>query len=191
VTRPRRGKPARRARPTRTHPPLWRAFEDNEITHSGAHYLLAISSFAKSGRAPRAADVARQLGVTRAAASLQLRALQEHGLACLDDQQRLSLSSAGADLVGRVASKHEVLLVFLRELLGVRGGTAELDACKVEHLLSEESGAALVRLIRFARSGQPEAQAFLSAFRRTTAHCPPGARCELCAEACLLAAGDS
>ena len=172
-------------------PPLWRAFEDNEITHSGAHYLLAIASLARLGQAPRAADVARRLGVTRAAASLQLRTLQEHGLVCLDDQQRLSLSSVGADLVGRVASKHEVLLVFLRELLGVRAGTAEVDACKVEHLLSEESGAALVRLIRFARSGEPEARAFLSAFRSTTAHCPPGALCELCTEACLLAAGNS
>ena len=73
-----------------------------------------------------------------------------------------------------MASKHEVLLVFLREVLGVGEDTAELDACKVEHLLSEETGAALVRLIRFARSGQPEAQAFLSEFRRTTAHCPSG-----------------
>ena len=172
-------------------PPLWRAFEDNEITHSGAHYLLAIASFGRLGRSPRAADVARRLGVSRAAASLQLRALHEHGLVELDDEQRLGLSPAGADLVGRVASKHEVLLVFLRELLGVQAGTAELDACKVEHLLYEETGAALVRLIRFARSDEPEAQAFLAAFRRTIAHCPPGARCELCAEACLLAAVNS
>lgn len=170
-------------------PPLWRAFEDNEITHSGAHYLLAIASLARLGQAPRAADVARRLGVTRAATSLQLRTLQEHGLVELDDQQRLGLSPAGADLVARVASKHEVLLVFLRELLGVGAGTAELDACKVEHLLSEETCAALVRLIRFARSQQPEALAFLSEFRRMTAHCPPGGRCELCTEACLLAAG--
>jgi DtxR family Mn-dependent transcriptional regulator len=174
-----------------TRPRLWRAFEDNEITHSGAHYLLAIASLGKLGDAPRAADVARRLGVTRAAASLQLRTLQEHGLVEIDDQQRLRPSPAGADLVGRVASKHEVLLVFLRELLGVREDTAELDACKVEHLLSEETGAALVRLIRFTRSEQPEAKAFLSEFRRTTAHCPPGALCELCTEACLLAAGGS
>ncbi|HVN75809.1 MAG TPA: metal-dependent transcriptional regulator [Thermoanaerobaculaceae bacterium] len=165
----------------------WRAFEDNEITHSGAHYLLAISSLARSGAAPRAADVARQLGVTRAAASLQLRALQEHGLVRLDVRQRLRLTRPGADLVGRIASKREILLVFLREVMGVREATAELDACKIEHLLSEETGAALVRLVRFLRSGRPEARKFVSAFRRATAECPPGARCDLCAQACLLA----
>jgi len=165
----------------------WRAFEDNEITHSGAHYLLAIASLARSGQAPRAADVARQLAVTRAAASLQLRALQEHGLVKLDGRQRLALTRSGADLVARVASKREILLVFLREVMGVREATAQLDACKVEHLLSEETGAALVRLVRFLRSGRPEARKFVSAFRRATAECPPGARCDLCAEACLLA----
>jgi DtxR family Mn-dependent transcriptional regulator len=172
-------------------PRLWRAFEANEITHSGAHYLLAIASLTQRGKPPRAADVARTLGVTRAATSLQLRTLQEHGLVELNERQRLRLTPSGANLVARVASKREVLQVFLQELLGVRERTAELDACKVEHLLSEESGAALVRLIRFARSEQPEARAFLSAFRRTTAECPPGARCDLCTEACLLAAGAS
>ena len=167
--------------------PIWRAFQDNEITHSGAHYLLAISALTRSGPAPRAADVARQLEVTRAAASLQLRTLQEHGLVELDGRQRLSLTRAGADLVARVASKREILLVFLREVMGVREATAELDACKVEHLLSEETGAALVRLVRFLRSNRPEARKFVAAFRRATAECPPGARCDLCAEVCLLA----
>jgi Mn-dependent DtxR family transcriptional regulator len=171
--------------------PLWRAFKDNEITHSEAHYLLAIAELARLGRAPRAADIARRLSVTRAAASLQLHKLQEHGLVELDDKQRLSLSAAGSDLVARVASKREVLLVFLRELLGVREDTAELDACKVEHLLSEETGAALVRLLRFVRSDQPEARDFLSGFSRVTARCPPGGRCDLCVQACLLATQES
>jgi len=169
--------------------PLWRAFEANEITHSAAHYLLAIAAAHKTGAPPRAADIARQLGVSRAAASLQLRTLQEHGLLELDVHQRLRLSRAGADLVGRVASKREVVRVFLDEILGVRTGTAELDACKVEHLLSEETGAALVRLIRFLRSTHPAARACLTAFRETVQHCPTEYRCELCDAVCLLAAG--
>lgn len=169
--------------------PLWRAFEANEITHSAAHYLLAIAAAHKAGTPPRAADIARQLGVSRAAASLQLRTLQEHGLLELDGQQRLRLSRAGADLVGRVASKREVVRVFLDDILGVRAATAELDACKVEHLLSEETGAALVRLIRFLRSTHPAARACLTAFRETVQRCPTEHRCELCDAVCLLAAG--
>jgi len=167
--------------------PLWRAFEANEITHSGAHYLLAIGSLTRRGEAPRAADVARYLGVSRAAASLQLRSLHDHGLVESDANARLHLTRPGRDLVGRIASKRKVLQVFLAEILGVREETAELDACKVEHLLSEESGAALVRWVRFLHSDHPAAAACLSAVRETLASCPHDGRCELCADACLLA----
>ena len=167
--------------------PLWRAFEANEITHSGAHYLLAISGLARRAAAPRAADVARYLGVSRAAASLQLRSLQEHGLVTAGDQGHLQLTRSGLDLVGRIASKRRILQVFLAEVLGVPEEVAELDACKVEHLLSEESGAALVRWVRFLRSEHPAADACLSVFRKTLAECPHDGRCDLCADACLLA----
>ncbi|MFH1175990.1 MAG: metal-dependent transcriptional regulator [Acidobacteriota bacterium] len=167
----------------------WRAFEDNEITHSGAHYLLAIAALTRLRGAPRAADVARSLRVSRAAASMQLRALHEHGLIELDDRLRLHLTRTGADLVARVASKREVVRTFLHDILRVAAPTAEADACKVEHLLSEETGAALVRLIRFLRSEHPAALASLAAFAEMTAGCPPGSRCELCTETCLLAAG--
>jgi DtxR family transcriptional regulator, Mn-dependent transcriptional regulator len=173
----------------RGHERTWRAFEANEITHSGAHYLLAVAAFTKGGRAPRAADVARQLGVSRAAASLQLHTLEEHGLVDLDSSQHLHLSRAGADLVARIAGKREVLRVFLSDILGVAEDVAELDACKVEHLLSEQTGAALVRLIRFLRSEHPAARKAVAAFHAATAACPEGGNCDLCERVCLLAAG--
>jgi len=169
----------------------WRAFEANEVTHSAAHYLLAIAAFARKGQEPRAADIARELGISRAAASLQLRSLQEHGLVEVDPRQRLHLTRAGADVVARVASKREVVRVFLEEILGVKPQAAALDACKVEHLLSEETGAALIRLIRFFRSEHPAAQEALRVFRETTASCPPEARCDFCSNICLLAATGS
>jgi DtxR family transcriptional regulator, Mn-dependent transcriptional regulator len=168
--------------------PLWRAFEANEITHSGAHYLLAIAALARRGGAPRAADIARFLSVSRAAASLQLRSLQEHGLVRGDAQARLHLTGPGKDLVARVASKRRVLLAFLAEVLGVREEVAEVDACKVEHLLSEESGAALVRWVRFMRSDHPAARECLAALRATLTSCRHAGRCELCEDTCLLAA---
>lgn len=166
--------------------PLWRAFEANEVTHSGAHYLLAIAGLVRR-TPPRAADVARYLGVSRAAASLQLRSLQEHGLVAVGEHGHLQLTAAGLDLVGRIASKRRILQVFLAEVLGVPEDTAELDACKVEHLLSEESGAALVRWVRFLRSDHPAAVQARAVFTRTLADCPHEGRCDLCADACLLA----
>jgi Mn-dependent DtxR family transcriptional regulator len=167
--------------------PAWRAFEANEITHSAAHYLFAIAAAAREGPPPRAATVARLLGVSRAATFFQLKTLVAHAFVRTDEAQRLHLTRLGADLVARIQSKREIVRVFLRDILGVREATAEADACKIEHLLSEETGAAIVRLIRFLRSDHPAAQACLDAFRATTADCAPGTRCELCRAACFLA----
>jgi DtxR family transcriptional regulator, Mn-dependent transcriptional regulator len=173
---------ARRA----TSSALWRAFQDNEITHSGAHYLLAIGAAAKEGLAPRAAMVARALGVSRAAVSVRLRSLSAQGFLRVDPTQRLHLTRAGADLVARILSKREIVRAFLREILGVREATAEADACKIEHLLSEETRVATVRLSRFLQSDHPAAKACLKALRATTARCPPEGRCELCGVRCIL-----
>ena len=133
---------------------VWREFERNEVTHSAAHYLLAVAAFAKSGRDPRAVDVARLLDVSRAAVSLQIRTLRDNGLVDVGDDHRIHLTRTGADLVARIASKREVVRQFLVEVLSVDPETAERDACKIEHLISEQSGAALIRFISCLRADE-------------------------------------
>jgi DtxR family Mn-dependent transcriptional regulator len=165
---------------------VWREFEDNEISHSAAHYLLAISGLQKSGDSPRAADIARALDVSRAAVSLQLRTLRDHGLVEVGSDHRVRLSAVGSDVVARVASKREVVKAFLEQVLGVTGDTAEQDACKIEHLISEETGAALARFLHFIASTDDAGRGLLDAFHAATADCPPGARCDFCTTRCLI-----
>jgi len=165
---------------------MWKAFEANEISHSVAHYLLAVADHAQDGTSPRAADIARTLEVSRAAASLQLRTLKEHRLVEVSEDNRIHLTALGQDLVGRIASKRQVLRAFLKEILGVDQATAEADACKIEHLISEESGAALVRFMTFLRNTDTNAQSFLDDFNKLTAACPPGTTCDFCVKECLL-----
>jgi len=172
------------------HDEVWRAFAANEITHSAAHYLLAVARLSAAGGHTRAADVARFLGVSRAAASLQVRALHQHGLLEVDARQVLCVTPAGADLAARVASKRVVLRTLLGEILGVASDVAETDACKAEHLLSRETAAALARFLHFLMSDHPAARACLEAFRSSVVSCPAAGRCELCDETCLLA-GDA
>ena len=131
---------------------VWREFEHNEITHSAAHYLLGVAALSRQQGPPRAADLARRLGVSRAAVSLQLRTLRDHGWLTVDEHHHLHLSPEGADMVSRIAGKRALVKALLHDLLGVPDEIAETDACKVEHLLSEESATALLRLLRVLRS---------------------------------------
>jgi len=165
---------------------MWKAFEANEISHSVAHYLLAVADHTQSGTSPRAADIARTLEVSRAAVSLQLRTLKEHHLVEVSENHRIHLTPLGQDLVGRITSKRQVLRAFLCEILGVDEATAEADACKIEHLISEESGAALVRFMTFLRNKDTNAQSLLEDFKKLTADCPPGTTCDFCVTECLL-----
>jgi Mn-dependent DtxR family transcriptional regulator len=165
---------------------VWREFEDNEISHSAAHYLLAISGLEQTGDHPRAADIARALEVSRAAVSLQLRTLRDHGLVEIGSDHRIRLSTLGSDVVARVASKREVVRAFLGQVLGVDDDTAEQDACKIEHLISEQTGAALARFLHFVGAAGDDAVTLLEAFREATADCPPGARCDFCTRRCLI-----
>lgn len=164
---------------------IWRAFGDNEVSHSAAHYLLAIATLHEAGGAPRAVDVARRLEVSRAAVSLQLRTLKTQGLIEVGDDHRIRLTATAVELVSRIASKRDVVLSFLTDVLGVARATAEADACKIEHLISEETAAALVKLRRFVDADET-AHRVVEAFRELTADCAPGARCEFCTRTCLI-----
>ncbi len=141
---------------------VWREFEHNEITHSAAHYLLGVAALSRQSGPPRAADLARRLGVSRAAVSLQLRTLRDHGWLTVDEGHLLHLSPEGADMVSRVAGKRAIVKALLHECLGVSEEASETDACKVEHLLSEESASAMIRLLRVLRS-EPDLEAKLGA----------------------------
>jgi Mn-dependent DtxR family transcriptional regulator len=168
---------------------VWREFERNEVTHSAAHYLLAVAAFGKSGRDPRAVDIARLLDVSRAAVSLQIRTLRDHGLADVGDDHRIHLTRTGADLVARIASKREVVRLFLVEVLGVDPETAERDACKIEHLISEQSSAALVHFISCLRADEPALDELVRRVRALAAGGAGDASPDLRAMIGLLGAG--
>ncbi len=168
------------------HQKMWKAFEANEISHSVAHYLLAVADHMQDGDAPRAADIARRLEVSRAAVSLQLKGLKDHGLVEIIGGNRICLTRVGQNLVGRITSKRHALTAFLCEVLGIDEQTAAADACKIEHLISEESGASLARFMTFVRNPSTNAQSLIDDFKQTTTECPPEQTCDFCVSDCLL-----
>jgi Mn-dependent DtxR family transcriptional regulator len=80
-----------------------------------------------------------------------------------------------------------VVSTFFTEILGVREEIAEEDACMIEHLVSPQAMAQLLRLTMFLRSGHPTATSFRQIFRERRDACEghkPG-ECDLCGETCL------
>ncbi len=118
----------------------WKEFDANELTHSAAHHLLAIHELGgQYGGWARVSDIARQLGITRGSVSINLRGLKKRGLVDTDEHHMVKLSAEGEKYVAGLLAKKVAVQAFLREVLEVSDMQAEIDSCKIEHLVSEET----------------------------------------------------
>lgn len=159
---------------------VWKRFDDNETSHSMAHYILAIAVLSLEKKVTRATDVAAHLDVSRNAVSLQLKSLIKHSLVRVNSVNGLDLTKKGQVLAHKISSKREATRIFLEELLGVPHAKALGDSCKIEHLLSDETGAALVRLVQFIRSDRRVVLNFLKEYQKSVVKCDPNVGCGLC-----------
>lgn len=118
---------------------VWKEFNENPITHSAAHHLLAILELTKLRGYARVTDVAKFLEITTGSASTNLKSLKQKGYVEEDDNRFLSLSESGATVAEAILDRRKILEQFFIGVLGVSQEQAEIDACKTEHLLSAET----------------------------------------------------
>ncbi|MCC7241547.1 MAG: metal-dependent transcriptional regulator [Acidobacteria bacterium] len=165
----------------------WKAFEANELTHSATHHLFAIHEVgAEYGGWARVSDIARHLHITRGSVSINLRALKKRGWVDTDDRHLVKLSPDGLKVVQTVLAKRSVLKTFFVRVLAVPEPQAEIDACKMEHLVSHTTGRQLAQFLRFLAARGRDGEALLSRFRRFHAQCPARRTCDLCQGQCLV-----
>lgn len=130
----------------------WRAFEQNDITHSMAHYLMAIDFLRQEYGYARVTDVAEQLEVSRGAASMSISQLKKRGWVSEDHNRFLLLTEEGASIAHAVEHNYRILSSFFEQVLGMSRDVAHADACKMEHLMSSQTGQRLVALMRWVMS---------------------------------------
>lgn len=158
----------------------WRAFEDNKLTHSTAHYLMAIDHLRKEFGYARVTDVAGLLEISRGAASLALSHLKERGLVTEDPNRFLLLTDEGKSLARTVEHNYFILTCFFENVLGIPADIARTDACKMEHLLSEQSSKALVHFLRVLLSSKDLVKQLSKRLNDWTVECDNDKPCPLC-----------
>ena len=166
---------------------VWKQFEENNLTHSAAHHLLAIMELKREQGYARVTDVARHLNITTGSASTNLKNLKAKGLVDEDTNRFLKLSDKGETLVKAVVARRDIFQKFLTELLGVSVDQAEIDACKTEHLLSHETGEKLLRFMQlFGAHFQGGTKVSKGTKSEHTLECQRGENCSVCEDHCLL-----
>ena len=165
----------------------WKEFEANELTHSGAHHLLAIYEVgAAYGGWARVSDIARRLNITRGSVSINLRTLKKRGWVETDEHRLVKLSPKGLKVVHSVMAKRVIVKTFLRDVLGMPESQAEIDSCKIEHLISHSAGERLAHFLQFLTSGAPDSRRLLQRFRASRTTCPASRTCDVCKGHCLI-----
>jgi len=166
---------------------VWRAYEKNELSHSAAHHLMAIHELRTEHGYARVSDIAKHLSITKGSVSTAMKHLKERGYVQEDPNRFLELTEQGLKVVQETEATRLVVQRFLSDALGMDEDDAMIDACKVEHLISNEARARLVCFLRMLFSEKPPANEFLQLFRDGALECQSGDvdSCRLCEETCF------
>lgn len=108
------------------------------IRESGENYLEAILILDKKSGFVRSIDVANYLGVTKPSVSRAMSILKNDGYIEFADDGKLSLTEQGTQIAESMYERHQ-LFTDLLVSLGVDRETAVEDACRIEHVISQES----------------------------------------------------
>lgn len=107
-------------------------------TASGEDYLEAILVLQKKMGMVRPVDIARHMGFTKPSITHAITTLQAGGFVERDEGGFIRLTDVGREVAEQIYEKHRFFTDRLIEA-GVDPETAERDACRMEHVISQES----------------------------------------------------
>ena len=105
---------------------------------SGEDYLEAILVLQKEKGMVRSVDVARHMEVSKPSVCHAVATLRDGGFLTMDSDYFLHLTDVGREVAEQIYEKHRFFTDRLIEA-GVDPETAERDACRIEHVISESS----------------------------------------------------
>lgn len=112
------------------------------MQESGEMYLETILVLSREKDAVRAIDVGQKMGYSKPSVSRAMAKLRADGYLLVDGNGYLRLTDKGSAIAEKIYERHHVLSELLTRI-GVSPETAAEDACRIEHVISDESFSAI------------------------------------------------
>ncbi|MBR5914862.1 MAG: metal-dependent transcriptional regulator [Spirochaetia bacterium] len=112
------------------------------MQESGEMYLETILILKEKNKTVRAIDIAEDMGFSKPSVSRALSILKDENCIAVDDKGLITLTRKGSQIARKIYERHVVLSDMLIAL-GVDQKTALEDACRIEHVISDKSFAAI------------------------------------------------
>ena len=117
-----------------------------QLRESGEMYLETILILSRKKSLVRAIDIGEYMGFSKPSVSRAMHLLRDENYIRIGDDGGISLTAEGMEIAYKIYERHELLSRALM-MLGVDEKTAVRDACRMEHVISDETFAALKRHI--------------------------------------------
>jgi len=112
------------------------------LHESAEMYIETIYILSQKSSSVRSIDVADYMGYSKPSVSRAVGLLKSGGYLNMAEDGLLSLTSEGVLMAKKIFERHTVLSSFL-ESIGVSKETASIDACRIEHVISDETLSAI------------------------------------------------
>lgn len=109
-----------------------------KVQESAENYLETILVLSKRNGTVRSIDIVRELGFSKPSISVAMKNLRQNNYIVMDDEGYIELTSEGFEIAAKMYERHTIISKLLVKL-GVDEKKAVEDACRIEHVISEES----------------------------------------------------
>lgn len=116
-----------------------------KIHESAENYLEAILMIKNKKGLVRSIDIANELEFSKPSVSIAMKNLRQNGYIDVDENGYITLLESGLEIAQKIYERHTTISDWLISL-GVDPQTAVDDACKMEHIISNDSFEAIKKL---------------------------------------------
>lgn len=109
------------------------------LLESGENYLETILVLSQRNGSVRSIDIANEMEFTKASVSRAMSILKKENYIIMEADGSIRLTKDGLQRATEVYDRHVTLTDFFVKVLGVSKEIAEKDACKIEHVISQET----------------------------------------------------
>lgn len=117
-----------------------------KIHESAENYLETIYMLKSQKGNVRSIDIVNELEYTKPSVSIAMKNLRENGYITMDADGLIALTEKGTEVAEKMYERHTVISSWLIKI-GVSEEAAEEDACRIEHVISEESFEAIKKYV--------------------------------------------
>lgn len=109
------------------------------MQESGENYLETILILHNKNNFVRSIDIATELNYSKPSISRAMSILKENGYITMQPNGNIILTETGYEKAAAIYERHNLISKFLRNTLGISEELAVQDACRIEHIISQET----------------------------------------------------